>query len=59
VGQLTQSEPSISSNNFFSRHADTKIVYRNAKEFRMIGKYLFVTKVHPEKKVKDASFNQS
>lgn len=41
----------ISSTNFFARHRDSKIVYRDAKEFRMIGKYLFVTKVNPEKKV--------
>ena len=34
----------LASNNFFERHIDTEIIYRNAVQFQVLGKFMFVTK---------------
>ena len=34
----------LASNNFFERRIDTESIYRNAVQFQILGKYMFVTK---------------
>ena len=34
----------LASNNFFERRIDTENIYRNAVQFQILGKYMFVTK---------------
>ena len=34
----------LASDNFFERHIDTDVIYRNAVQFQILGKFMFVTK---------------
>ena len=38
----------LASTNFFEKQLDTKIVYTGAKEFQLMGDYLFVTRPRSE-----------